>query len=60
VEQLGATRTGLAEIARGAYADVPQAPAPLAELQTMSHLLALERRGRVRRDDPAGRRWSPA
>ena len=47
----------LGEIAAGAYADLPQMPAVLTRGQTLSHLLLLERNGRVRREDPDGSRW---
>lgn len=56
--QLVATPTDLGEIATRAYADVPQMPLALTERQTLSHLLLLEREGKARRLDDAGREWS--
>lgn len=56
---LSAPRAELAEIASGAYDDVPQMPLVLTERQTLSHLIVLERRGRARRLDPDGRSWAP-
>ena len=56
IEVLVGSASTLAEIARGAYADVPQMPAALTERQTLSHLIHLERRGRVRHDT-AGDLW---
>jgi glyoxylase-like metal-dependent hydrolase (beta-lactamase superfamily II)/8-oxo-dGTP pyrophosphatase MutT (NUDIX family) len=50
----------LEEIARGAYADAPLLPAALTRAQTLSHLLHLERAGKIRREDEAGTRWSKA
>jgi glyoxylase-like metal-dependent hydrolase (beta-lactamase superfamily II)/ADP-ribose pyrophosphatase YjhB (NUDIX family) len=50
----------LGEIAAGAYADLPQMPAVLTRGQTLSHLLLLERNGRVRREDPDRSRWRRA
>ncbi len=55
VESRGTT---LADIARAAYRDVRQMPAALTERQTLSHLIRLEKRGRVRRGDREGRSWS--
>jgi glyoxylase-like metal-dependent hydrolase (beta-lactamase superfamily II)/8-oxo-dGTP pyrophosphatase MutT (NUDIX family) len=46
----------IAEIAARAYEDTPQAPAALADSQTLAHLIRLERAGIVSRDD-AGQRW---
>ena len=51
---LEAVRDGLGQLARiseRAYADSPDAPKVLAEDQTHSHLLALERQGLVRMDN---------
>ena len=48
----------LGSIARGAYDDVPEAPAALSERQTLAHLIDLERRGRVRRDGTTEDRWT--
>jgi glyoxylase-like metal-dependent hydrolase (beta-lactamase superfamily II)/ADP-ribose pyrophosphatase YjhB (NUDIX family) len=45
----GETPRGLAEIAGEAYADTPEAPAPLRESQTRAHLEKLEREGRATR-----------
>ena len=47
----------LEEIARRVYADVPQMPPVLTEMQSLSHLLQLERDGAVERIDPQGERW---
>jgi glyoxylase-like metal-dependent hydrolase (beta-lactamase superfamily II) len=47
----------LAAVARDAYADTPDAPAFLAELQTLAHLVRLERTGAAARD---GDRWVAA
>ena len=58
LEQLTAPRVDLGAIASRAYDDVPQMPLALTERQTLSHLLLLERQGRVRRGDDAGREWS--
>ena len=44
----------LRAIAEAAYADTPDAPAPLRERQTLAHLQALERAGHVTR---AGDHW---
>jgi len=55
---LVATPSDLSEIAKQAYDDVPQMPLALTERQTLSHLLLLERQGKVRRIDVAGRGWS--
>ncbi len=56
LEQMSCGETSLAAIARAAYRDVPQAPQALIELQTLAHLVDLERRGIVRRVDDE-RRW---
>ncbi len=53
----GTTRE-LAGIAARAYADTPEAPAYLRELQTRAHLERLTRRGDATRHDAAGTRWS--
>lgn len=45
----GETPRGLAEIAAEAYADTPEAPAPLRESQARAHLEKLEREGRATR-----------
>jgi glyoxylase-like metal-dependent hydrolase (beta-lactamase superfamily II)/8-oxo-dGTP pyrophosphatase MutT (NUDIX family) len=58
LEQLQATEADLAEIATRAYDDVPQMPLALTERQTLSHLLLLEKQGRIRRTDNVGRGWS--
>jgi len=52
-----AGRSFLADIARQAYDDTPDAHPGLAEDQTLSHLLALEREGRIVHED---RSWRPA
>jgi len=52
-----AGRSFLADIARQAYDDTPDAHPGLAEDQTLSHLLALEREGRIVREE---RTWRPA
>ena len=49
LEQIGTGRAAIAAIARAAYNDVPQMPQALIELQTLSHLVDLERRGIARR-----------
>jgi glyoxylase-like metal-dependent hydrolase (beta-lactamase superfamily II)/8-oxo-dGTP pyrophosphatase MutT (NUDIX family) len=49
----------LAGIARRTYAEEPGLPQPLIELQTLAHLIDLERRGLARREEPQGRRWLP-
>ena len=49
LEQIGAVGATIAAIARAAYSDVQQMPQALIELQTLSHLVDLERRGIVRR-----------
>lgn len=57
---LGAVRGGhhtLDAIAAAAYADTPDAPAPLARLSAEAHLEKLEADGRVKRD---GARWLEA
>jgi len=51
------TPRDLASIAGDAYADTPDAPAFLKEMQTRAHLARLEKAGRARRHD-AGRLWS--
>jgi glyoxylase-like metal-dependent hydrolase (beta-lactamase superfamily II)/8-oxo-dGTP pyrophosphatase MutT (NUDIX family) len=53
---LGAAPRSLAEIAAEAYADTPQAPAFLRELQARSHLERLQRQGKAR--PVANDRWS--
>jgi glyoxylase-like metal-dependent hydrolase (beta-lactamase superfamily II) len=58
MEQLEAHRSDLREIATQTYDDVPQMPLALTERQTLSHLLLLERLGKVRRMDDAARLWS--
>ncbi len=47
--------TALSDVARRAYADTPRAPLPLAEVQALAHLVALERQGRARQH---GSSWS--
>jgi hypothetical protein len=46
-----------AAIAGEAYRDTPDAPAALAEMQTLAHLIRLERESRAARQDDAGRLW---
>ena len=58
MEQIQAPRSDLSEIATRAYDDLPQMPLALTERQTLSHLLLLEKLGKVQRTDDAGRRWS--
>jgi hypothetical protein len=58
MEQLQVHRSDLSEIATRTYDDVPQMPLALTERQTLSHLLLLERLGKVRRMDDAARLWS--
>jgi ribonuclease/clavin/mitogillin len=58
MEQIQAPRSDLSEIATRAYDDVPQMPLALTERQTLSHLLWLEKQGKVRRTDDAVRLWS--
>lgn len=57
---VGAAATPLDDIAAAAYDDVPDVPLPLAARQALAHLLRHERRGAVRRCDPAGRSWLAA
>jgi len=59
-EQVLSGASALADIARGAYDDAPDLPAALFEGQTLSHLLHLERQGRIRREGRDGARWRPA
>lgn len=54
LEALAAGAASLQALADAAYTDAPEAPRALRERQILSHLLALERRGRVCRD---GERW---
>jgi glyoxylase-like metal-dependent hydrolase (beta-lactamase superfamily II)/8-oxo-dGTP pyrophosphatase MutT (NUDIX family) len=54
---LGPEPRAVADIAADAYADTPQAPAFLRELQTRAHLLHLARRGAARALDEDGSRW---
>jgi len=49
LEQIDSGPTAIATIARAAYADVPQMPQALIELQARAHLVDLENRGIVRR-----------
>jgi len=49
LDQLSDERAELGSIARGAYRELPDLPQKLIELQTLSHLIDLERRGAVRR-----------
>ncbi len=49
----------LSEIAEFAYRDTPEAPAALKEIQTLAHLVHLERQGRARRIDENAHEWSP-
>ena len=49
LEQLSGEPAELGSVARGAYRELPQLPQRLIELQTLSHLIDLERRGAVRR-----------
>jgi glyoxylase-like metal-dependent hydrolase (beta-lactamase superfamily II)/ADP-ribose pyrophosphatase YjhB (NUDIX family) len=58
LEQLQATPSNLGAIATRAYDDVPQMPLALTERQTLSHLLLLEKQGKVKRVDEAGQGWS--
>lgn len=48
----------LAAIAASAYADAPEAPPFLRELQTRAHLERLAKRGAATKRDPTGMRWS--
>lgn len=57
---LTASPKDLAEIAREAYADTPDAPEFLREMQTRAHLVRLAAAGRARRADAGGRLWSTA
>ena len=54
---LGDGPRALDSIAREAYRELPQMPLQLTRRQTLSHLLFLEKRGRVRREDAAGESW---
>ena len=56
LEQVGPGGADLAAIARAAYREVPELPPALIELQTLAHLIELERRGVVRLDGDK-RRW---
>jgi len=56
-ETVAAEAVELAEIARRVYADAPQMPPVLTELQSLAHLLLLERDGAVERVDPHGGSW---
>ena len=58
LERLDRAAVDLAALARAAYADTPGLPQALIERQALAHLIALERRGRVRRQDAHGRAWS--
>jgi glyoxylase-like metal-dependent hydrolase (beta-lactamase superfamily II)/8-oxo-dGTP pyrophosphatase MutT (NUDIX family) len=58
VEALRATPRPLAEIAAEAYADTPEAPAFLSEMQTRAHLAHLAARGAARSEDGPLGRWS--
>ena len=49
LEQLSREPAELGGIARGAYAEQPELPQALIELQALSHLFDLERRGVARR-----------
>jgi glyoxylase-like metal-dependent hydrolase (beta-lactamase superfamily II)/8-oxo-dGTP pyrophosphatase MutT (NUDIX family) len=60
LRQLQPPHVELQRISRGAYADLPDAPAALVERQALSHLILLERRGEARRVDSGGNRWAPA
>jgi glyoxylase-like metal-dependent hydrolase (beta-lactamase superfamily II) len=55
---LGAEPRALAAVAAEAYADTPQAPPFLREMQTRAHLRHLARRGAATLHDDAGGRWS--
>lgn len=55
---LGPAPRELAKIASEAYADTPEAPEFLREMQTRAHLVRLAKAGRARGHDPAGRSWS--
>ncbi len=54
---LGPAPSPVEEIAREAYADAPDTHPALARMQTLSHLIHLERRGEARRSDPGGAAW---
>jgi glyoxylase-like metal-dependent hydrolase (beta-lactamase superfamily II) len=58
LEALNGGDLPLASIAEQAYAEAPGLPAALTETQARSHLLHLERAGRVRRVDDDGSSWS--
>jgi glyoxylase-like metal-dependent hydrolase (beta-lactamase superfamily II) len=55
---LGAEPRALTAIASDAYADSPQAPAFLREMQTRAHLRHLAQRGAATAHDENGSRWS--
>lgn len=57
LEQLDDRERSLAEIARQAYAEIPEMPPLLIERQTLAHLLRLERQGRATRRDAEGGAW---
>jgi hypothetical protein len=58
LEALRPAARPLAEIAREAYADTPQAPAFLAQMQTRAHLIDLARRGAASAASEDLTRWS--
>jgi glyoxylase-like metal-dependent hydrolase (beta-lactamase superfamily II) len=60
LDLLGARMSELSEIAARVYEDVPQMPLALTSRQALSHLLLLERKGKVRRADDQGRSWAVA
>ncbi len=57
---LGPAPRPLEDLAREAYADAPEAPPALAQMQALAHLVHLEERGEARRADPKGAAWSSA
>ena len=58
VEALGESASSLSDIAREAYPDATGLPVTLLELQTLAHLVRLERAGRARRTDAGARQWT--
>lgn len=57
---LGPFARPVEEIAREAYAESPETHPALAQMQTLAHLVHLERRGEARRSDAAGKAWRSA
>jgi glyoxylase-like metal-dependent hydrolase (beta-lactamase superfamily II)/8-oxo-dGTP pyrophosphatase MutT (NUDIX family) len=58
LDQVGSRPTELGAIASESYDDVPEMPAALTRRQALSHLLHLQRRGRVNPVDASLSRWT--